>query len=245
MKKFLPIILLVLGVLVFVVVFFVVRGKKKKALPTEESALIEVSLDDRPVVSLTPSEDGHWLTLKIEKIVIDADSMDFELLYQVPDGPTQGVPGSVDIAGKNSFEAELLLGSESSGKFRYDEGVSEGTITLRFRNEKGKLLIKFKSDFHLQSDTKNLSSVDEKFSYTLDDNYHDFYVVMETIGVPKEISGDVKSGPYGIFSYPREEKFNGEVSLDGDSKFLWTGTKWEDLENDNSSDIGIFVGVGE
>ena len=158
MKRFLPIFLVLLGILVLAgVYFFVIKGKKETdVVQEEETARIEVPLGERPVASLTPSSDGHWLKMVIEKIAIDAATLDYELLYKLPDGRTQGVPGTIKLEGQDSIERDLLLGSESSGKFRYDEGVENGTLTLRFRNQKGKLIVKFATEFHLQSETSSL-----------------------------------------------------------------------------------------
>lgn len=201
MKKFLPFILLLLGVLVLVGVYFLVMRKPAKAPVEEKSTLIEVALNDRPIASLTPSTDGHWLKLKVEKLIAVADSMDYELLYELPDGRTQGVPGNIKLEGQSQIERDLLLGSESSGKFRYDEGVREGTLTLRFRDAKGKLLIKFMTKFAFLTKTKELTSIDEKFTYILAKTPgKEFFVVMETFGVPTPVSDEVTAGPYGVFT---------------------------------------------
>ncbi|MFH1864128.1 MAG: hypothetical protein ABIJ85_04455 [bacterium] len=201
MKKYLPIILFLLGIGIVLAVYFLVIKKPVKAPAEEASSQIEVALEDRPVVSLTPSADGHWLTLFIDKIKIDAATLDYELLYDLPDGRTQGVPGSLTLAGQTKVEKKLLMGSESSGKFRYDEGVEQGDITIRFRNDKGKLLIKFATKFHLQSGVKELTSTDGNFSFILDKKPSKaFFVTMETFGLPEDLVSSITSGPYGIFT---------------------------------------------
>jgi hypothetical protein len=240
MKKYLPLILFVVGLGALTAAFFIFKDKKT-SVETEETALEEVVLERRPVASLTPSEDGHWLNLKIEKIVLDATSFDYELLYKLPDGRTQGVPGTVKLDGQKTIERELLLGSESSGKFSYDEGVERGALTLRFRNEKGKLLVKFSTQFHLQSDTKKLTSVDGDFSYTLTKTPSEtFFVTMETFGLPGDAPAEVASGPYGVFSSSKTSLV-GSVRMDGGTIYRWTGSKWQALEDGSSSDLGIFV----
>jgi hypothetical protein len=150
MKKYLPFILLGVGVLVLVGAFFVINNKSgNEQFGDEETGLKEVPLEKRPIVSLTPSSDGHYLTLRVEKIVLDADSFDYLFEYKTGDGLSQGVPGSAQISDNGVFETELLLGTESSGKFRYDEGVENGSIELKFRKG-GKLVAKFKTDFQMQ-----------------------------------------------------------------------------------------------
>jgi len=69
--------------------------------------------------------------------VTGAASMDYELIYSTSDGGQQGVPGTVKLTGTD-IDRPLLLGSESSGKYRYDAGVEQGTMTLKFRDASGK-----------------------------------------------------------------------------------------------------------
>lgn len=158
MKKYLPLILIGVGILVLIGGFLFVRSSRNKGGEGEESVK-EIPAEQRPLVSLTPSGDGHWLKLKIEKIKVEkAASLDYELLYSLPDGRTQGVPGTVKIDGKD-IERDLLLGSESSGKFRYDEGVTGGTLTIRFRDSKGKLIGKLSTKFTLTSPKKGVFEI--------------------------------------------------------------------------------------
>lgn len=242
-KKFLPLILLLLGIIVVVgAYFFVTRGKKEGDATEDETSLIEVPLADRPITSLTPSDDGHWLTLLIEKITIDAASLDYELLYKLPDGRTQGVPGSITLKGEDEIERELLLGSESSGKFRYDEGVDKGTLTLRFRNDKGKLIAKFSTEFALLSGTSELVSIDDGFTVSLNKKSSEYFVVMETFGVPEVPAGEVASGPYGVFS--SATTLTGTAEIDSGTLYRWSGSEWGRVDG-TTSGIGIFIGLSE
>jgi hypothetical protein len=202
MKKFLPLILLGVGLLVLVLVFVLIKSKKTAVVVDDNAPLAEVAFTDRPVAMLTPTEDGHYINLKIDKITLPkAVSLDYELLYSLPDGRTQGVPGTVDLEGKTSFERKLLLGSESNGKFRYDDGVVDGSLTIRLRDTKGKLLAKFTTKWHLQSIDTELTSIDENFTYVLEKKPKGMYfVTMETFGVMDKSITSVESGPYGVFS---------------------------------------------
>lgn len=156
-KKYLPFILVGVGVLVLVGAFLFIRSSKKVGI--EDETVKEIPVEQRPLVSLVPSSDGHWLKLKIEKIkVVKAASLDYELLYSLPDGRTQGAPGTIKLDG-NDIVRDLLLGSESSGKFRYDEGVSGGTMTIRFRDSKGKLIGKLSTKFTMSSPKKGVFEV--------------------------------------------------------------------------------------
>lgn len=243
MKKYLPFMLLGVGIIVLIVVFLFIKKNRSNVPVEKEDTTITLSLNERPVASLTPSADGHWLKLSLTKILSSAASMDYELLYQLPDGRTQGVPGTIKLSGQDKIERDLLMGSESSGKFRYDEGVKEGTLTIRFRNDAGKLITKLSTKFALLSKTKELKSIDEKFDYKLTSiNSKDFFVVMETFGMPKEVQGEVTSGPFGIFTSSKSA-IPGSVSMEGTNIYLYSGFAWTKLESGKSSNTGIFVGT--
>lgn len=201
-KKFLPLILLGVGLLVLVLVFVLIKNKNNTVVVDDSSVLAEVAFKDRPFASLTPTSDGHYINLKIDKITLPkAASLDYELLYSLPDGRTQGVPGTVDLKGQKSFERKLLLGSESNGKFRYDDGVVDGSLTVRLRDSKGKLLTKFSTKWHLQSLDQELSSIDQNFTYVLEKKPKGIYfVTMETFGLMDSSVSEVSAGPYGIFA---------------------------------------------
>ncbi len=207
MKKYLPVILLIVGILVLVGVVVAVKkatqGPTTENTPVEEETAPELAKELRPFTSLIPKSDGHWLKLRVEDMKVpNAVSLDYELLYKTADGRTQGVPGTVAIKGVSMIERDLLLGSESSGKFRYDQGVEKGTLTLRFRNDKGKLVAKLVTDWHLQQDGPELTSVDGKFTYTLGKAATGvWFVTMMPFGAKQGASNVVVvSGDYAIFS---------------------------------------------
>ena len=69
---------------------------------------MDVALPERPVVSLTPTIDGHYLNLKIEKIVIDAKSLDYELLYKTKDASL-----AKDLEGPGAWDPTSFDGDAS------------------------------------------------------------------------------------------------------------------------------------
>ncbi|MEK7526608.1 MAG: hypothetical protein AAB546_03960 [Patescibacteria group bacterium] len=227
MKKYLPIALFVLGLVVFTgVYFFVIKGKNNKPVEVED-VVAEIPFDQRPVTTLTPFKDGHWLKLSISSIKVKASTLDYELLYQTQEGAMQGVPGSIKLEGSANIERELLLGSESSGKFRYDEGVETGTLTLRFRNEKGKLIGKLSTKFHLQEASDEITSDDGKFKFKLTKKPKSgFFLTMDTFGIPG-VTTAPSSGPYGIFT-------------DNDSVSGEPEGQWTKVTNPNGASLGIF-----
>jgi hypothetical protein len=242
MKKYLPIILFAVGLVVVVGTFLFVRGRGGSSTDNDDENVAELPFEKKPIASLTPSEDGHWLTLIIDKIEVDAETLDYELVYVLPDGRNQGPGGSIKLKGEKKLERRLLLGSESSGNYYYDEGVENGTLTLRFRNKKGKLLAKLSTDFTLATGTQEYKSFDGKFTFTrLNKNMpNDYYIVMETFGAEKVPDEKLISGPYGIFSSSSVEE-PGKVNMNGEKLYLYKNNDWLLLEGNKTVDIGIFV----
>ena len=240
LKKFLPLIVLAAGLLVFLVIFFVLRSKPKNTVePDETMGMMELKTSEMPVVSLTPTEDGHYLNLKIDQIDIPGVvSMDFQFLYDVPDKVQQGSSGDgIDIT-SGSFESDLLLGSESAGKFRYDEGVEKGNIMLWFRDKDKKLVTKLETDFHMQTNSSELSSQDGLFSFTTE-NKKGIVITMNTLGIPKGYEfnpENISSGPYGVFSL---EKVSGNAEFEDGGDLYYFDGSW----NKGNSGSGIFVSV--
>ena len=213
MKKNLPLILIGVGVLIIVLAVFVVIKSLKSTSPsstseTQEENVPELTESQWPSVSLIPTEDanipsslGHLLKLKVQKInVTGAASMDYLLVYSTSDGGQQGVPGTIKLTG-GDIDKNLLLGSESSGKYRFDKGVTQGTITITFRNSNGKSLGKLSTDFHLQTNETILTSIDGKFTYNLDKAAKGVYfTTMHTFVEPDSSLYTAWKGGYGVFA---------------------------------------------
>lgn len=221
-------------ILIAFISFNMLRGNKSTEVADE--SIPELPVDQRPFTSLVPTEDGHYLNLVVEGInVPGAALMEYELFYGTAEGINQGIPGRVTLP-KDSIDRELLLGSESSGNFRYDEGVDDGRLTLKFRDVDGKFIGKVVTTWMLYSGTDKLASFDNNFTYTLDEVSNEFFIVMDTFGLPSKYNGEVTSGPYGIFS-----SSNDEHSGDLNSEFSrFDGIEWLPASN-SSDDIGVFV----
>ncbi len=245
MKKNLPFIFL--GVAVLFVIGIIAYSKMSSTPEVveevaEEETAPEIPFDQRPVVTLTPKADGHWLSLKLTGInrLTNATTVEYEALYEAGDGRQQGSSGKTQIAGKTAYDSDILLGSESSGKFRYDTGVEKGTLTIKYRDQKGKLAGKLTTDFHFQTATDVLTSVDGTFTFKLDKpSKKGFFVTMNTFGVPQGLDG-LAQGPVGVFS-SETVKLPGTVTLEGSKVWLWNDASWMPVSSNKAPNIGIFA----
>lgn len=236
-KKWLIIIGIVLLILLLAVVFIWWRGKKAKEaelpLPTPEGVLIETTLEERPYVTLTPRTDGREFTLDITRIK-NTKTIEYELVY-LTHGLSRGVIGTIDLKGETAISRKLLLGTCSRGVCKYDEDVTEGTLTLRFRGSEG--VRKFVADFHLQQGGGELTSIDGNLKLEGKLSSGTFYLTMSTVGLPEELEGKVIGGPYGVFTVGNKLVKNGEVTLVLSEEttsvelYAWAGRAWEEIED--------------
>lgn len=250
MNKNLVISLVVaVGILILIIGgFFLIKGKTTKApgptpTPAPEKTASEVPLEERPYVSLTPRADGRELTLNITNIQ-NATSLEYELSYLSND-LSRGVIGSVDLKSETSLTRQLLLGSCSKNTCKYDENVTEGNLTLRFRGAAG--TEKFTADFHLQKGGTELSSLDGYFKAQAKLPAGTYFITMSTIGLPSPIEGTILGQPYGIFTSGSQTlKPTTAVNLTpagqttGFQVYFWDGKTWL-MKTTNI--IGVFVAV--
>lgn len=240
MKKYIHFIIFGFGIVVMIIVGFFVFKNKKIVEVEDDLSIPELAIKDMPFVSLIPDSEGHYLKLKIENINIeDAKTLEYNLLYQTENNVTQGVPGTVELK-QNSFETDLLLGSESSGKYRYDEGVQSGSLSLSFRNDSKKLVAKMSTNFSMLESPEKMSFSQELVNLEFQKNIKGFVLFMNTLGLPLPFEKNIVNGPYGIFSSAEIEsgiKININNLL-----YRWNeSTAWEKIDNPESIGAGIYV----
>lgn len=246
MKKSLLIIIVVIGVLLILAGgVFLAFNKRRTQSPggsQNEEVVTEVALEDRPFVTLTPREDGKELTLEVSNIG-ETSTIEYELVY-LSQGLSRGVVGSIEYKGEASVSRKILLGSCSKNVCKYDEGVEEGTLTLRLRGQEGTK--RFTADFHLQKGVKELTSVDGNFKLSGSFPQGLTFVTMSTIGLPPGVGGKVIAGPYGVFATGTNNIKNAKVEFtispeDSTAKiYYWNNKSWS-LLTGSVQGSGVFA----
>lgn len=247
MRKFLPIFLVVLaGLAVAGVAFWLLRPapetseKGESSRTKEEKTVKELSLQEKPFVNLVPGPSCEY-TLNISRVKSGVSELEYEVVYKVDSGITQGVPGTIKLNGKTSVTRDLLFGTESSGHRKCDKGVEQGAITLKYRDQDGKLLAKLESDFRVYEGAQKLSLSGFSFDFGKTDKGK--YVVMGTMGLPPDIPGKAVTSPYGVFGGPKG-KVGGTVVLSGEGTLYgWDGSGWKVLKDGKASFLGTFVKI--
>lgn len=212
---------------------------------------IEQSIKQRPFVSLVTTTDGHWITLSIKNLPSGTTGVDYELLYMADiEGSkiergisTGGKP--IDLKGATEFSKKELLGSAScttgTCKYKYDEGVSEGTLTLKVVGPGGTDI--YTSVFRIQKGSE------AKEAFTTGDGVFSFvssllpasplYLTISSVGVPIQLPTGVtpKIIPYGIFPATGTVKagtVSFKTSLTTGSIYAYNGKTWDKLTTEFS-----------
>lgn len=145
----------------FAVVFLViliggivfVRGRSTDdGTQNETPAIVDdiPSIDSSVKVDLKARADNHAVTLTVENIPQDIESLEYELSYTTADGlPKGALAPSIKLKDgeHEKWTREVELGTCSRGVCKYDEGVTKISLTLIFNGESGKK--QFKKDYTL------------------------------------------------------------------------------------------------
>lgn len=248
MRKILPIFLVVLaGLAVAGSAFWFLKPSPETseepgqapAKAKEEKQTKELSLEDKPFVSFVPGSSCEY-TLNVSGVKKGTSELEYEIVYKVDSGITQGVPGTVKLNGKTSITRDLLFGTESSGHRRCDKGVKDGTITIKYRDDDGKLIAKVDSDFQLKESAKALKL--DGFELDLGKISTEKYIVMNTLGLPGKTPGEVVAGPFGVFA--AKSKVSAEVEISGEGElYVWDGAKWVKITDGKTNMLGTFIKI--
>lgn len=243
MKNYLKFI--IPGVLLLVVLGWLFWPSKKTktttSAPTKKMEEInKIAMADRPYVTLIPREDGKEVKMTIA-LVKDATNLEYEMEYQA-ESLIQGVFGTIDLVKEPAPVAkDLLFGSCSKGKCRYDEGVSGGSLTLRF--DGGSAPFALKTDFNLQNMfdrqgkfvSKDSKAVMDVGSKGLPNNT--YMIVAGTLGLPTEVEGEVLSGPYAFLAAASPVlkgatlTIQSKEDLTGAKLLWWNGKSYTELKS--------------
>jgi len=234
-------------ILLSIIGFFIFKKPKETDTPQVPVRKVEeinkIDLKDRPYVTLTPRADGREVTLSIDN-VIDATEVEYELEYQA-ESLIQGVFGTIDFSEDPlPVSKELLFGSCSKGKCRYDTGVTGGSLTLSF--DGGDKPYALKSDFNLQNmfdrqgifTSKDIKATLDVGKTALADAT--FVLVASTMGLPENLEGQVLAGPYAFTSAVDPTlktatlTIQSKEDLTGAKLMMWDGKAYEELVSEIS-----------
>ncbi len=238
-------------------------GGKPAATPAPTPMVEKLTPDKAPFTTLTITADeqsgvisGHTFTMSLSNLNPSQNTLEYVLLYDLPDGRQQGIPGSVTLGGKTSISRNDLLMGSCSKTCRFDDGVTKGTIEITYRDASGNATGDALGNWHLQSKDKILSNVDDTFEFEPTKTTTGWFVTMTSFGLPSPAKGNLLAGPYTVTSSVVGARIPGTVTFKSNGAgqnatiYLWDGSSWQALTTTSASadlisatapNIGTFV----
>lgn len=276
MKKKLPVFLIIILVLIIGFLGWKFLIKKKPAEETGKTtakpkieAINQLALEKRPYIIIEPKSKtkpqdlGHWITITIDK-ADDYQTVEYDVEYQTGN-LIQGFMHRIDFSKESlPVSKEGFFGSESKGKYKYDEEVKGGSTLFKFFKDS----INYdalKTYFNLQNKAEQdgvFTSNDGKATLEVgprDLSSGDYLVIASTLGLPAEVEARVISEPYGFYSHQPAGLKDAALTIKSKedltkAKILgWDGEEWQEyeveIEEDSAStkisQLGTYVLVTE
>ena len=206
--------------------------KKKVSQPVNV-----IPVADRPYMTLTPSSDGHYITLAIKEVKKDASKVDYEMEYQTG-SMLQGFQGLLTLKNGQAEEKKLFGSQSAGGAITYHEDITGGSFLAQFEGGSEDYAVKSAWRYFTNKDKESsFSSQDGKFSIenaSLAKVSH--LVIYNVPGYPGKISQELLSDPYALSADSSLESLssNFTVTLHSSSEEAvilgYDGQKWQELD---------------
>lgn len=234
------ILLVIVGIVGFV---YLKSSRQEQTEVPKKQKIVEpvnvIPVNDRPVLSITPTLDGRYVQLAVKAIKKPAQTLEYELEYMAGT-LLQGVVGVIDIDTLPSQITELLGSCSAGGKCSYHENVQGGSLILRFEGEENYSLKqdwKFIDNKEAETD---FSSRDAKFQIVSDDlKKQKFIIIYNSPGYPDGLEREVVSDPYSLTA---SSALSGEATLtmransEVEATIMgWDGKSWHEFEGSSEN----------
>jgi hypothetical protein len=144
--------LIVVIILIVIFAFTALTKNTSKISPSTENVLpvgdVVPTVDSSVVVNVEPLSGNKEITLTIDNLPKGTTSVEYELSYNAKGNVPKGVIGTIDTTAGENIERKITLGTCSSGKCIYDEGVTDIKVSLKFNGDYGAR--SFEKDFPLE-----------------------------------------------------------------------------------------------
>ncbi|KKT74076.1 MAG: hypothetical protein UW69_C0049G0009 [Microgenomates group bacterium GW2011_GWA2_44_7] len=216
-------------------------AKKNSPTPTPSSQGERLTLQQAPFTTLTVTANkesgvvtGHTFAMQLQNLLTTPKTLEYLILYDLPDDRQQGIPGSIELTGSNSASRKDLFMGSCSKTCRYDQGVANGTVQLTYRDESGGAIGDIIGNWHLQTGNKLLTSVSSDFIFEMDAKPSGWFITMTGLGLPAPLENKVIGGPYVITSSGASNlsgvvKFKLTSPSNGAKILLWDSQRWKEL----------------
>ena len=220
-------------------------GKKSVQQPTSTKAkktitVNTLAIEERPYITfipkskIEPKSQGHWITFIVDNTG-KFKQLEYEFEYTTG-SMIQGGLGRIDFSKERPpVSKEIAFGSESKGKYKYDEGVYTGQFTFTFSNGEDAAL---RADFNLQNAGENNGifyppDAKVKLETGKDLKSGDYLIIASTLGLPEPVNKKVIAGPYGFYADSSRSLSSSTITFEeaGENAqiLIWNGKKYQEL----------------
>lgn len=200
------------------------KGISKRSDDGEQRQVEELTVTERPFVTLTPTADGAEIIISIENMA-SFDAIEYELTY-LADNPqssgvkiTRGATGT-DVNTKDvKYKKSILLGTASRGVRSPDTGITDGKLIMHMFKGEEEFLSETDWTFErVGASSVTIADKTGNFEITVPSFGKDYYIIVaDTVGVPPNpkdfMVEDVTLPVYGTFSIAPEFPKDQEVSI--------------------------------
>lgn len=109
-----------------------------RAMATPTPAETPLPPEERPVVDMQVDKQVRRMNFTITNLPEDVDTVEFTVTYQTK-GLERGGLGMYEVGKKKEF----VFGSASSGVYKYDENVTDIVMTITYKTEGKKVLLRY------------------------------------------------------------------------------------------------------
>lgn len=150
-KRKIFIIVAIIIIVVVVAGFIFIQSSKPNKLSKQtqknEEPVAMPTVDSSVNVELVSTDPGKEVLLKIQNILSNTNTIEYELSYLTAKQGLQGVIGTITILKEKNYEKKLTLGTCSSGTCVYHQVVGKIKVTLKFNGDYGEKL--FEKEYEL------------------------------------------------------------------------------------------------
>lgn len=196
----------------------------KRSEEGEQKEIAEISVADRPFVTLTPTSDGAEIIISIENMG-KFDRVEYELTY-LADNPqslgtkiTRGATGTDVNTRDAKYKKSVLLGTASRGVRSPDTGITDGQLIMHMFVGEEEFLSETDWTFEkIGTTTTTIGDKTGNFEIEIPAFGKDYWLIIaDTVGVPANPTQfkaeDVILPVYGTFSIAPKFKGTGTITL--------------------------------
>jgi hypothetical protein len=200
------------------------------------SSKTNLPVNEQPFIQLSPTADGHYVTINILALKKPATSLNYEMEYQTG-SMLQGFQGFLELSDLPLSEKKLFGSQSAGGAITYHEDIKGGSFLAEFMGPED-YAVKSNWRYFTNSDRQSeFSSQDTKFTITNASlaNYS-YLIIYNSPGYPGEIEEELISDIYTVSAEKSLKIISSTFTVSFSTKeeqvqiMGYNGEEWQNIE---------------